>query len=88
MRKALEPRYIIPENLQIGDTINVVWPTVQGLTKSQVGIVGTRQHEGADTVLYTPEGGELLRYNRSIRPKRVTLLDRKESNNYLMLFDN
>jgi hypothetical protein len=87
-RKRMEPIYIRPEAIEIGDTINVVTREIKGVTTSKLGTVAYRDHEKHDTVFYTSEGGELMRYSTSYRPQRITLLDRVErEQGMLPLFD-
>ena len=78
MRKTIEPTYIRAQSIEIGDTINVVFRDVKGVQVSRLGTVATRDQERYDTVLYTAEGGELLRYSPSFHPLRITLLNRVE----------
>lgn len=88
MRKAIEPRYISPESISVGDAINVVIGQSDGVTVSKHGTVATRDVVGRDTILYTSLGGEIMRYSQSFRPLRITLLARVEpSDNVLALFD-
>ena len=89
MTKRIEPRYIKPELVEIGDTINVVHKEVNGVTVSKLGMVADRQHEKHDTIFYTLDGAELFRYGVNYRPQRVTLLNRVDRRQTLLsLFEN
>ena len=83
-RKTIEPRYIKPESIHIGDTVRIVWE-VDDTERTATGKVAKREHYGATTGYYTASGVELFMYNPGQVPfivgatiKHVTLLDRSE----------
>lgn len=89
MRKVSKPRYITPDKILLGDTIRVSYPETEGIKRDIVARVHTREYEGNDRVLFTKEGGQILRWNFSLRPPTITLLDRKtETPTMLDLFQD
>lgn len=78
MRKLPDVRYIKPENVEIGDTILAISHEQYGVEIMRKGIVASREHEGSDRVYYTKEGAVIMRWNMSLKPRRVTLLHRPE----------
>lgn len=88
MRKLTEPRFIRPENIEIGDTIRVAYPVNGGIRIIKEGTVAERQDHNACRILLTAEGGHLLAWEPGgQRDIRITLLDRKPVNNDPTLFD-
>lgn len=86
-RPSQSPRYIKPEVICIGDLIRV---TVQNKDTevSTVGRVARREINNYYTEYLTTDGVTLLEHMR-YHPEKVvvTLLDRKEDNNVIQLFD-
>ncbi len=71
-----DARFIRPETVLIGDLIRVVGEPVDGVTTARVGRVHKRDYQGSDRVLFTEEGGEILRWSPYRANARVTLLER------------
>ena len=73
------PRFIRPEQVEIGDTVRVKVKTVQGVTPIREGVVAERDYRGSERVLLTAEGGELFAWHPSHGGPQVTLLARNEA---------
>lgn len=70
------PRYTVPANVELGDTIRVIWDTGD-VHRTVEGVVHTRTYEGSVRVFKTRDGQELLRWHPELKTKIVTLLIKK-----------
>lgn len=88
MRKLPEPRFIKPETVDIGDTIRVVAPDVgDGVERSWIGKVATREDNGSVRAYFTAERGRILTWEPGKPYPRVTLLNREPVIEEPALFD-
>lgn len=72
------PRYIKPETACIGDLLKVEYPEQNGLTRSHVGRVGSRQYDGQRRMLVTAEDAVLVTWEPSVHDgSKITLLERR-----------
>lgn len=70
------PRNIAPENIEIGDTIRVVFKVNKGVVMTHEGTVSERKDQGSVRTLYTDEGGTLFAWEPGRHNLTVTLLNR------------
>lgn len=75
------PRYILPESLEIGDTITVTYAPANGIVRTMTGTVAARDYEGTNRLLSTKEGAVLIAYGPSVRRTfaHITLLARRDA---------
>ncbi|HWV46896.1 MAG TPA: hypothetical protein VN039_12905 [Nitrospira sp.] len=73
------PRYVMPENVEIGDTIRVAYPAVNGIKKTMEGTVAARDYSGSVRMLMTAQNAVILVYGPSVPHRTVTLLARRNA---------
>lgn len=73
------PRYIMPENIEIGDTIRVAYPAVNGIKKTMEGTVAAREYVDSIRMLVTAQDAVILAYGPSVPRYTVTLLARRNA---------
>lgn len=74
-RKLTEPRYVKPENVEVGDYIRVAYPTQDGVQMHKTGRVGRREDHGHVRHVLTSEGGRLFTWEPDKPAVRVTLIE-------------